>query len=134
LGDRAPWFLARRPLTRLRFDKTNALIRLIKDHTQGERMEPTHLFELVIVMFVAIIVLHYAAHRFGMPPSVALLAGGGLLAFMPGLPTIEIDPALVLVIFLPPLLLDGAWSIPLGRLRRHVIGIASLAVGAVFFT
>jgi monovalent cation/hydrogen antiporter len=97
-------------------------------------MEPTHLFELVIVMFVAIIVLHYAARRFGMPPSVALLAGGGLLAFLPGLPTIEIDPALVLVIFLPPLLFDGAWSIALGRLRRHMIGIASLAVGAVFFT
>ena len=97
-------------------------------------MEPTHLFELVIAMFVAIIALHYAAHRLGMPPSVALLAGGGLLAFLPGLPTIEIDPALVLVIFLPPLLMDGAWSISLGRLRRHMIGIASLAVGAVFFT
>jgi Na+/H+ antiporter len=129
-----PWFLAWWPLTRLRFDKINSLIDPTKDHTQGACMEPTHLFELVIVMFVAIIVLHYAAHRFGMPPSVALLAGGGLLAFLPGLPTIEIDPALVLVIFLPPLLLDGAWSIPLGRLRRHVIGIASLAVGAVFFT
>lgn len=97
-------------------------------------MEPTHLFELVVVMFVAIIALHYAAHRCGMPPSVALLAGGGLLAFLPGLPTIQIDPALVLVIFLPPLLMDGAWSMALGRVRRHMIGIASLAIGAVFFT
>ena len=97
-------------------------------------MESTHLFELVIAMFVAIIALHYAAHRFGMPPSVALLAGGGLLAFLPGLPAIQIDPALVLVIFLPPLLMDGAWSISLGRLRRHMIGIASLAIGAVLFT
>ncbi|EHK79474.1 hypothetical protein SM0020_03905 [Sinorhizobium meliloti CCNWSX0020] len=38
----------------------------------------------------------------------------------------------MLVIFLPPLLLDGAWFI--ARLRRHVVGIESLAVGAVFFT
>ncbi|MGB3812607.1 MAG: Na+/H+ antiporter [Shinella sp.] len=97
-------------------------------------MEPTHLFELVIGMFVAIIVLHYAAHRLGLPPSVALLAGGAALAFAPGLPTIEVDPELVLVIFLPPLLMDGAWYIALGRLRRHMIGIASLAIGAVFFT
>ncbi|MBB3457518.1 CPA1 family monovalent cation:H+ antiporter [Rhizobium sp. BK313] len=97
-------------------------------------MEPTHLFELVIAMFLAIIALHYAAHRLGLPPSVALLAGGALLAFMPGLPAITVDPGLVLVIFLPPLLLDGAWSIAVARLRRHVIGIASLAVGAVFFT
>ncbi|MFS8113827.1 Na+/H+ antiporter [Rhizobium jaguaris] len=97
-------------------------------------MDPIHLFELVIVMFMAIIALHYAAHRLGLPPSVALLAGGALLAFLPGLPAITVDPALVLVIFLPPLLMDGAWSIALGRLRRHVIGIASLAIGAVIFT
>ncbi|RFB91442.1 Na+/H+ antiporter [Rhizobium leguminosarum bv. trifolii] len=97
-------------------------------------MEPTHLFELVIAMFLAIIALHYAAHRLGLPPSVALLTGGALLAFVPGLPAISVDPELVLVIFLPPLLMDGAWSIALSRLRRHMIGIASLAVGAVFFT
>ncbi len=97
-------------------------------------MEATHLFELVIAMLLAIILLHYAAHKFGLPPSVALLAGGALLAFLPGLPTITVDPNLVLVIFLPPLLMDGAWFIALARLRRHMIGIASLAVGAVLFT
>ena len=97
-------------------------------------MEATHLFELVIAMFLAIIALHYAAHKLGLPPSAGLLAGGAALAFVPGLPAITIDPELVLVIFLPPLLADGAWSIALGRLRRHLFGIASLAVGAVLFT
>ncbi len=97
-------------------------------------MEPTQLFELVIAMFLAIIALHYAAHRLRLPPSVALLAGGALLAFVPELPAITVDPGLVLVIFLPPLLMDGAWAIALVRLRRHMIGIAALAVGAVFFT
>lgn len=97
-------------------------------------MDPIHLFELVIAMFLAIIVLHFAAHKLGLPPSVALLVGGASLAFLPGLPAIALDPNLVLVIFLPPLLMDGAWFIALGRLRRHMIGIASLAVGAVVFT
>lgn len=97
-------------------------------------MEPTHLFELVIGMFAAIIALHYLAHRLGLPPSAALLTGGALLAFSPGLPEITVDPELVLVIFLPPLLMDGAWTIAAGRLRRHLIGIASLAIGAVLFT
>jgi CPA1 family monovalent cation:H+ antiporter len=97
-------------------------------------MHPTHLFELVIVMFLAIIALHYVAEKLGLPPSVGLLAGGGALAFVPGLPTISVDPGLVLVIFLPPLLMDGAWSIAIARLRRHLIGIGSLAVGAVLFT
>ena len=53
-------------------------------------MDGTHLFELVIAMFLAIIVLHYIAHRMGLPPSVALLVGGGTLAFLPGLPTISL--------------------------------------------
>jgi CPA1 family monovalent cation:H+ antiporter len=97
-------------------------------------MDSTHLFELVIAMFLAIIALHYIAHRLGLPPSVALLAGGATLAFMPGLPAITVDPELVLVIFLPPLLFDGAWSVSVDRLKRHMFGIASLAIGAVFFT
>jgi CPA1 family monovalent cation:H+ antiporter len=101
---------------------------------QGTAMDPVYLFELAIAMFLAIIILHYLAHRVGLPPPVALIAGGGLLAFLPGVPTITIDPALVIVLFLPPLLMDSAWVIALGQLRRHTIGIASLAIGAVLFT
>jgi CPA1 family monovalent cation:H+ antiporter len=97
-------------------------------------MEGVHLFEMVIAMLFAIIALHYIAHRLGLPPAVALLGGGASLAFLPGLPLISLDPALVLVIFLPPLLLDGAWFIPLRPLKRHLIGILSLAIGAVVFT
>ena len=97
-------------------------------------MEPLQIFELMIAMLLAIIALHYAADKLCLPPSVALLSGGALLAFLPGLPTISLDPELVLVIFLPPLLMDGAWFIALGHLRRHMFGIASLAFGAVIFT
>lgn len=97
-------------------------------------MNPMQLFELMIAMLLAIIALHYVAYKLGLPPAVALLTGGSLLAFLPGLPTISLDPALVLVIFLPPLLMDGAWFMDLRRLRRHIIGISSLAVGAVIFT
>ncbi|CDM62417.1 putative membrane protein (plasmid) [Rhizobium favelukesii] len=86
-------------------------------------MDGTHLFELVIAMFLAILALHYAAQKLGLPPSVALLARGALLAFLPGLPAITADPALVLVIFLPPLLLDdgsSSDSIEPGRsMTRH---------------
>jgi Na+/H+ antiporter len=91
-------------------------------------------FELVIAMMLAIIALHYAAHRLSLPPAVALLTGGSLLAFLPGLPVVALDPELVLVIFLPPLLMDGAWFTALSPFRRHLSGIVALAVGAVLFT
>ncbi|MEP9380462.1 Na+/H+ antiporter [Aquabacter sp. CN5-332] len=97
-------------------------------------MQSIHVFELMIAVLIATIALHYLAARLKLPPAVALLAGGTVLAFLPGIPTITLDPELVLVIFLPPLLMDGAWFIALGPLRRHMIGITALAVGAVLFT
>ncbi|GGE72013.1 Na+/H+ antiporter [Sphingomonas prati] len=97
-------------------------------------MDPVENFELIIAMFLAVLALHYVARRLALPPAVALLTGGGALAFVPGLPTVAIDPELVLVIFLPPLLMDGAWFTALASFRRHIAGILSLAVGAVFFT
>ncbi|WP_431270770.1 Na+/H+ antiporter [Dankookia sp. P2] len=97
-------------------------------------MHPVEVFELVVGMFLAVLVLQYVALRLRLPPAVALLLGGGALAFVPGLPTVELDPELVLVIFLPPLLMDGAWFTALAPFRRHLGGITSLAVGAVLFT
>ena len=97
-------------------------------------MDAAHLFELLIAMLFAVVALHYVANRLRLPPAVALIVGGAALAFIPGLPQISLDPGLVLVIFLPPLLMDGAWFIPLRHLRRHIVGILSLAIGAVVFT
>jgi CPA1 family monovalent cation:H+ antiporter len=97
-------------------------------------MHPVEIFELIVGMFLAVLVLQYAAPRLRLPPAVALLVGGGALAFVPGLPTVQLDPDLMLVIFLPPLLMDGAWFTALAPFRRHLGGIASLAVGAVLFT
>ena len=97
-------------------------------------MDPVHNFELIIAMLFTIIALHYLGSRLHLPPAVSLIAGGAALAFIPGLPALSLDPALVLVIFLPPLLMDGAWFIPLRHLRRHLVGILSLAIGTVVFT
>jgi CPA1 family monovalent cation:H+ antiporter len=97
-------------------------------------MHPAEGFELIIAMFLVVLGLHFLARRLGLPPAAALIVGGGALAFMPGLPGIQIDPELVLVLFLPPLLMDGAWFTAIAPFRRHMAGILSLAVGAVMFT
>lgn len=97
-------------------------------------MHPAASFELIVAMFLVIVGLHYVAQRLSLPPAAALIVGGGALAFVPGLPAVAIDPELVLVLFLPPLLMDGAWFTAIAPFRRHLPGILSLAVGAVFFT
>jgi CPA1 family monovalent cation:H+ antiporter len=97
-------------------------------------MHPVETFELVLALLAATIFLHWAASRLSFPPSAALLLGGGALAFLPGIPEISLDPELALVLFLPPLLMDGAYYTAFGRFRRHLPGILSLAIGAVLFT
>ena len=97
-------------------------------------MHPVEVFELVFIMLLAILVLHWIALRLSLPPAAALLVGGGALAFVPGLPVIQLDPELVLVLFLPPLLMDGAYFTAHADFKRHLFGVLSLAVGAVVFT
>ncbi|MEG3148556.1 Na+/H+ antiporter [Sphingomonas sp. ZT3P38] len=97
-------------------------------------VHPVETFELIFALLIAVLVLHWAATRVGFPPAVALLVGGGALAFVPGLPAVALDPELVLVLFLPPLLMDGAYFTEIASFRRHIGGIVSLAVGAVLFT
>lgn len=97
-------------------------------------MHAVEAFELVLGLLALVIALHWLALKLRWPPATALLVGGGALAFIPGLPEISLDPELALVLFLPPLLMDGAYYTALGRFRRHLPGILSLAVGAVVFT
>lgn len=97
-------------------------------------MQGVEAFELVLGLLALVIALHWLAIKLRWPPATALLVGGGALAFIPALPSVSLDPELALVLFLPPLLMDGAYYTALGRFRRHLPGILSLAVGAVVFT
>lgn len=97
-------------------------------------MQAVQIFEITLALLGVVIALQWAAQRAGLPPAAALLVGGGALAFIPGLPPVSLDPEFALVFFLPPLLMDGAYYTAVGRFRRHLPGILSLAVGAVVFT
>ena len=97
-------------------------------------MHAVQAFELILILLALVVGLHWLALKLRWPPATALLVGGGTLAFVPGLPAVSLDPELALVLFLPPLLMDGAYYTALGRFRRHLPGILSLAVGAVVFT
>ena len=97
-------------------------------------MNAVAIFEVTLVLLATVIVLHWMAARVGVPPSATLLVAGGGLALIPGMPAVRLNPELALVLFLPPLLMNGAYYTAFGRFRRHLPGILSLAVGAVLFT
>jgi monovalent cation/hydrogen antiporter len=91
-------------------------------------------FEIVLLLMAVIVVLEILARRLQLPRAAALILGGIGFAAIPGTPDIELNPDLVLLLFLPPLLMSSAWFTAWRDFRADIRIILQLAVGAVFFT
>jgi len=90
--------------------------------------------EAVLAMMAACIALAVLARFAGLPYAVVLILGGCVLAFIPGLPDITLNPELALAFFLPPLLQASAYRTDWQAFRRNIRPILMLALGCVAFT
>jgi monovalent cation/hydrogen antiporter len=88
----------------------------------------------ILAILVAIAILFEVARRIGVPYPTLFVLGGLGLAFVPGLPRIELQPELVLLVFLPPLLFAAAVDTPTRDLRTNAAALARLSIGLVIFT
>ena len=91
-----------------------------------------HLEAVIISLLVAVVILSALATRIGIPYPILLVLGGAVLGFLPGIPDISLDPDLVLVVFLPPLLYSAAFFANLRELRadaRTITLMSTLLVG-----
>src|SRR3954451_16516760 len=93
-----------------------------------------HQFEQILSLFVAAILLAAAARRGGAPYPAFLALGGALLAFVPGVPSLQLPPELVLALFVAPVLLDAAYDASLRDLRDNWAPVTGLVVFAVGLT
>jgi CPA1 family monovalent cation:H+ antiporter len=91
-------------------------------------------FEYLLAGLWISIGLAALARRVGAPYPAFLALGGVVLAFVPNVPRVEIDPDLALAIFVAPVLLDAAYDSSLRDLRRNWIPLSALVVGAVIVT
>jgi monovalent cation/hydrogen antiporter len=88
----------------------------------------------VLIVLVAIAVLFEIARRIGVPYPTLFVLGGLGLAFVPGLPHIQLEPDLVLLVFLPPLLFAAAVESPIRDLRTNLAPLLRLSFGLVLVT
>jgi CPA1 family monovalent cation:H+ antiporter len=94
-----------------------------------------HETELVLLgVLVAVAALLVLAYRTRLPYPILLVVGGAALGFVPGVPDVELEPDLVLIIALPPLLYAAAFFSSLADLRANVRPISVLAIGLVLAT
>jgi CPA1 family monovalent cation:H+ antiporter len=89
---------------------------------------------LILLVLTAIVVVAAVAKRFSLPYPIAFVVGGSLLAFAPNVPTLQIDPNWVFLIFLPPLLYASAWQTDWNDFKTNARAIGLLAIGLVVFT
>jgi monovalent cation/hydrogen antiporter len=97
--------------------------------------ESLHAVETVILLLLVLVAgFAVLARRLSVPYPIVLVLAGLAISFVPRMPRVPLDPNVVFVIFLPPLLYASAWTMSWREFRRNGVVIGLLAVGLVGFT
>ncbi|WP_421939070.1 Na+/H+ antiporter [Pedobacter sp.] len=89
----------------------------------------------VIIFILAIMIgLSAIADKIKLPYPILLIVAGISIGFIPGLPQVDINPEIIFLIFLPPLLYDAAFNISFKDFKTNLNTISTLAISLVFIT
>ena len=90
--------------------------------------------EIVLLLLIVGAALSYLARWLRIAAPILLVLGGVVLGFALQLPEIELEPDLVFLLFLPPILFAAAYFTPIRDVRANRRPILLLAIGLVLFT
>ena len=88
----------------------------------------------VIVLLAVVTALAEVTDKIRIPYPILLVLAGIGIGLIPNLPKIELDPEIVFLIFLPPILYAAAWSTSWVDFKKARRPITLLAIGCVIFT
>jgi Na+/H+ antiporter len=91
-------------------------------------------FQLFLILIAVLAGAALLARRIDVAPAILLLLAGIALAFVPGMPSPELPPELVLLLVLPPLIYSAAVAMSWREFKFNLRPIILLAVGSVIFT
>src|ERR1700760_3317884 len=94
-----------------------------------------HAVEMVFLLLLGFVVIFAAlARKLQTPYPIVLVVAGLLLSFVPGVPRISLNPEVVFLVVLPPLLYGAAWLTSWRDFKFNLVSISFLAFGLVGFT
>lgn len=93
-----------------------------------------HTILLILGLLFAVMLLVLLAKRIKVAYPIFLVIAGLGISFIPGVPILRLEPDLIFLIFLPPLLYEAAWYTSWNDFWKWKRPIALLAFGLVFFT
>ena len=88
----------------------------------------------LVSILAAIVALALLAKKLRVPYPIVFVVGGLVLALIPGVPTIELQPDLVFLLFLPALIFGDGWTTDYRSFKRYAQPIFMLAIGLVVMT
>ena len=88
--------------------------------------------EHVLLLLLAAVLLVRIAELGRIPAPIVLVLGGLAIALVPGLPEFELDPDVIFLIFIPPLVHAAGWSASVHELRAVRSPLALMAFVLVF--
>jgi Na+/H+ antiporter len=91
-------------------------------------------FQIFLILLAVLAGVALLARRLDIAPAVLLLMTGIALAFIPGVPRLELPPDLVLLLILPPLIYSASVAMSWRDFKANLRPIAFLAIGCVIFT
>jgi Na+/H+ antiporter len=91
-------------------------------------------YSIVLIILAIMIGLSAIADKIRIPYPVLLIVAGIGIGFIPGLPDVELNPDIVFLIFLPPLLFDAAFNISFNDFKANINTIGTLSITLVFIT
>src|ERR1044072_1721026 len=94
----------------------------------------TETIQILLVLLAVLVAAALIARRLRTAPSIVLVLAGVALALVPGLPSIELAPELVLLVVLPPLIYSAGVAMSWREFRFNLRPIRLLAVGCVIVT
>jgi CPA1 family monovalent cation:H+ antiporter len=91
-------------------------------------------FQIFLILLAVLAGTALLARRINVAPAILLLLAGVALAFVPGMPALELPPELVLLLVLPPLIYSASVAMSWREFRFNLRPIILLSVGCVIFT
>jgi Na+/H+ antiporter len=92
------------------------------------------IFQIFLILLAVLAGTSLLARRTEIAPAILLLVAGIALAFVPGMPALELPPELVLLLVLPPLIYSASVAMSWREFRFNLRPIILLSVGGVIFT
>lgn len=89
---------------------------------------------IIILLLAVVTALAQVTDKIRIPYPILLVLAGIAIGVVPGLPVITLDPDVVFLIFLPPVLYAAAWNTSWPDFKEAIRPISLLAIGCVLFT